>query len=199
MTPDLLSATAGAVSSICALLTVYMYRSYGKGFVWTKDHTISLIADKQGKVSTQVAIPLFNFGKGTIQFIELKAKKINLENNSMENFETNMHEAYFPEGVQIVSYQTAIHNEKKPTHNQQILISRGAPEEVHDVKEYQDQVNKSLNEIPEHILILKCKYKDGSFFGLRTKETVIGLSIQGMVITYLSTERRKELNQFFSW
>jgi len=195
------SAIASSVSALSALFTLYMFRAHGKGFVWTKDHKISLITDKDGNIHLQIEIPLFNFGKGNIRFHQLRAKKINLKSKAMENFDLDMDEAYFPEGVSIITYQTAIYSQLEPmvAPGDQLMITRsGIPDGIKP-KEYQDLVNKHINEIPEHIVILKCTYRDGSWFGRRRKETVIGLSIKGLGITYLSSSRRKELDAYFAW
>jgi hypothetical protein len=193
------AAIAATVSAICALYTLYMFRAQGKGFVWTKDHTISLITNIDGKVHIGIDIPLYNFGKGNIRFLKLKAKKINLTTKAMENFEMDMDEAYFPEGVIIITYHNAIQTYLEAKEGGQIVIaSQNIPQEKM-TKEYQDLINKHISEIPEHIIILKSTYKDGSWFGLRIKETVIGLSIKGINITYLSKKRRKELNEYFAW
>ena len=192
------SAMAAAISAVCALTTVYLHRTQGKGLVWSKDHSIQVLPRHDGTVHVQIDIPLFNFGKAPIRFLELKAKKINLETKAMENFSMDMDEAYFPEGVPIVNYRTAIHMHPDMTENQIVLTRPGLPPDV-DAKEWQQKINESISNIPEHIIILKSRYKDGSWFGMNTKETVIGLSVKGLEITYLSTSRRKELNEFFAW
>ena len=91
------SAIAAAVSAACAFFTLYMFRSRSRGFVWTKDHVLSVLADKECRIHMQARIPLFNLGKGNIKFISLRAKKINIKTKAMENFEIDMDEAYFPE------------------------------------------------------------------------------------------------------
>ena len=196
------SAIASAVSAACALFTLYMFRAQGKGFVWTKDHSISLLADQKGRIHIQVAIPLANLGKGNIKFIKLKAKKINLKTKAMENYEMDMDEAYFPEGASIITYRTAIHTELEADEKTKLVIGLAQPPagmSDAELKQYQENLNKKIGEVPEHIVILKCSYKDGSWFGLKTRDTVIGLSIEGLSITYLSTARRRELNEYFSW
>ncbi len=200
MSAESYSAIASAVSAACALFTLYMFRSQGKGFVWTKDHKLSVLADQEGRIHVQIEVPLFNFGKGNIQFISLKAKKINLITKAMENFEIDMDEAHFPEGVSIVNYRTTIHTEMDVGEkNKLIFVGGEAPKEAAEQTDLQNKLNQKLQEVPEHIVILKCAYKDGSWFGQNTKETVIGLSVSGLSITYLSTARRKELNEFFAW
>jgi hypothetical protein len=194
------SAIAAAISAACALFTIYMFREQGKGFVWTKDHKLTFLTNQNGDVHMEVEIPLFNFGKGNIRFLKLRAKKINLKTKAMENFELDMDEAYFPEGVSIIVYRTAIQTflDSGKT-GQFILTSNQIPTDLSAMKDYQERINKEVGEIPEHIVILKCKYKDGSWFGTRNKETVIGLSIIGFGISYLSTFRRKELHEYFAW
>ena len=195
------SAIAAAVSAACAFFTLYMFRSRSRGFVWTKDHVLSVLADKECRIHMQARIPLFNLGKGNIKFISLRAKKINIKTKAMENFEIDMDEAYFPEGASIIAYQTPIHTEMAFDEKTKFFISSGgeAPTEQSARKEYQDKINRKLNEIPETILILKYLYKDGSWFGMKTKGTVIGLTVSGSSISYLSTARRKELNEYFAW
>ena len=48
-------------------------------------------------------------------------------------------------------------------------------------------------------LILKCMFKDGGCFGLKTQETIMGLSVTGLSAIYLSITRREELNEYFAW
>jgi hypothetical protein len=194
------SAIAAVVSATCALFTLYMFREHGKGFVWTKDHKINLLTNKKGEVHIEIEIPLYNFGKGNLRFLRLRAKKINLKTKAMENIEIDMDEAYFPEGVMIVKYRTAIQTFLDPSKaNQLVLASDRIPASMPAPREYEERINKQIGEIPEHIIILKCTYKDGSWFGQREKTTVIGLSFINLTITYLSTARRRELNEFFAW
>ncbi len=196
------SAIASAVSAACALFTLYLFRAQGKGFVWTKDHSISLLADQRGRVHIQIEVPLANLGKGNIKFIKLKAKKINLKTKAMDNFEMDMDEAYFPEGASIITYRTAIHTEMEADEKTKLVIGRTQPPAgmtEGELRQYQENLNKKIGEVPEHIVILKCSYKDGSWLGLMTRDTVIGLSIDGVSINYLSTFRRRELNEYFSW
>lgn len=200
MDAALFSAIAAAISAICALFTVYMFREQGKGFVWTKDHKLTLITNENGEVHIGIEIPLFNFGKGNIRFLQLRVKKINLKTKSMDNYEMDMDEAYFPEAVPIITYKTTIQTYVDNIKDGQlILVSDRIPADMQVDKEYEKRINEKLAEIPEHIVILKCKYKDGSWFGQRVKTTVIGLSVKGINITYLSSERRRELNEYFAW
>lgn len=194
------SAIAAAISAACALFTLYMFREQGKGFVWTKDHKINLIANENGEVHLGIEIPLYNFGKGSIRFLQLRAKKINLKTKAMDNFEMDMDEAYFPEGVSIVTYRTAIQTFMDANKDRKIILAVDKlPSDAQMPKDYEERINKAIGDIPEHIVILKCIYKDGSWFGQKEKKTVIGLSITGTQITYLSTVRRKELNEYFAW
>lgn len=194
------SATAAAISAACALFTLYMFREQGKGFVWTKDHKINFITNENGEVHLGIEIPLFNFGKGSIRFLQLKAKKINLKTKAMENFEMDMDEAYFPEGVSIITYRAAIQTFLDASKDMKLfLASDRIPADMQMPKDYEERINKAVSDIPEHIVILKCIYKDGSWFGQREKTTVIGLSVHGLSITYLSKARRKELNEYFAW
>ncbi len=200
MTPQAYSAIASAISATCALFTLYMFRSQIKGFVWTKDHKVSLIAVGKDRFHMQIEIPLYNFGKGNIKFLKLKAKKINLKTKAMENFEIDMDEAYFPEGASIVTYRTGIDTDINNDGKNKFLLSGSAtPNTEKARKAAEDKINQKINSISEHIVILKCFYNDGSWFNKRTKETVIGLSITGEGINFLSTARRKELNEYFSW
>jgi hypothetical protein len=196
------SALASVVSAACALFTLYMFREHGKGFVWTKDHKINLLVNEKGDIHIGIEIPLYNFGKGNIRFLQLNVKKINLKTKAMDNFVMDMDEAYFPEGVSIITYKGATQtfmNASEGGEGQLILIRDRIPAEMAEVKDYQEQINKQISEIPEYIVILKCIYKDGSWFGKRDKKTVIGLSVKGVQITYLSKARRQELNEYFAW
>lgn len=195
---SLFSAIASAISAICALFTIYMYREQGKGFVWTKGPKITLLTNKAGEVFLGIEVPLSNFGKGSIRFIKLRAKKINLLTKATEKFEMDMDEAYFPEGADIVKYQASIQKNDDKKGKQIVLLSNEIPSSI-DHQEYQDLINKNINEIPEHIIILTCTYKDGSWFGLKEKVTKIGFLVTGYEVNYLSTVRRKELDEFFSW
>jgi hypothetical protein len=200
MDTAIISAIGAIISAGCALFTLYMYRQRGKGFIWTKDQKIGMLTNKKGDVHLQVEIPLFNLGKGNIRFLKLRAKKINLQTKAMENYELDMDEAYFPEGVQILIYRTPIikfPNDKSKT-DQVVFPTNPEKSEIKN-KKIQERINKQISEIPEHIIILKCTYKDGSWFGFQKKTTVIGLSVHGVKIAYLSSERRRELNSFFSW
>lgn len=203
MIPELflfISTIGAGISALCALFTVYIYRTQGKGFVWTKDQTLKAITDQAGGVHVQVSIPLFNLGKGNVQFISLKAKKVDLSSNAVENYEMDMDEAYFPEGVNIANYKSKIYSDMHGVgeKDQLIIFSGGASQGIADPLKLQDTINKKLQSVPEHIVILKCTYKDGSWFGLGIKNTVIGLSVTGLSISYLSKSRRKDLNKLFA-
>lgn len=195
---------AAILSAACAVFTAYMYRSQGKGFVWTKDFKLILISEPDGRIHYQIDIPLFNLGKRAIQFISLSAKKVNMETKAMDNFFMDMYDAHFPDGVFIISYRTAIYSELLTKGDMdkkvKLLISEGGKKiEGAEVDELQKTINQKIEAIPEHIIILKCLYKDGSWFGRKTKKTFIGLSIKDKSINYLSTARRKELNEYFAW
>ena len=82
-----------------------------------------VIVNKTGEIHIGIEIPLFNFGKGNIRFLQLRAKKINLETKAMENFELDMDEAYFPEGVGIITYKTAIQTFMDQTKGTQLVIT----------------------------------------------------------------------------
>jgi len=199
MGPESYSAIASAISAACALFTFLVFRTQTKGFVWTKDQKISALINKDGAVHTQLEVPLFNLGNGNIRFISLKAKKINLKTKAMENFAIDMHEAYFPPGVMIVTYRTGILVTEGATENQLVLVGGGPPQDPEELRRHQGKINQTIRESPEHIIILKCQYLDGSWFGYMTKETVIGLSVTGLDTSYLSTSRRRELDEHFAW
>ncbi len=199
MDASIFSAIAAAISAACALFTIYMFREQGKGFVWTKDHKLNFAANEKGEVHLDIEIPLYNFGKGSIRFLQLKAKKINLKTKAMENFELDMDEAYFPEGVSIIAYRAAIQTFINTNEDSHFFLAINNPIPPNIPNDIEERLNKALKDIPEHIIILKCIYKDGSWFGKREKETVIGLSIHNAQVNYLSTVRRKELNNYFAW
>jgi hypothetical protein len=199
MGPDNYSAIASAISAACALFTFLVFRTQTRGFVWAKDHKVNALINKDGTVHTQIEIPLFNLGNGNIRFVSLKAKKINLKTKAMENYSTDMHEAYFPPGVLILAYRTGILVAEGAMENQLVFVGGSLPQDPEELKQHQEKINKAIREAPEHIIVLKCQYFDGSWFGLRKKETVIGLSVTGVDTAYLSTGRRKELNEHFAW
>lgn len=192
------SAIASAISAACALSTFSIFKSQVKGFVWTKDHKVSLLINKDGTIHTQLEVPLFNLGNGNIRFLSLKAKKINLKTKAMENYLTDMHEAYFPPGVTILTYRTGILVNDNVTENTLVLLPNTLPEDPGELKQHEEKVNQALREAPEHIIILKCRYHDGSWFKRGIKEIVIGLSIKGLDTNYLSVARRKELDEHFA-
>ena len=200
MKPEVISSIGAFISAVCAIATIYLYRSQGKGFVWTKDHKINCGILPDGRIDLGVEIPIFNLGRGKIRFLRLKAKKVYLKNNSVENFEIDMDEAYFPEGIEIVKYRTPIYSDfkdeetklKSRLHFEKIQSAAGQEVDIQKV------VNKKLEDIGEVILILRCEYKDGSWFGWRKRTTTIGLINHGLDITYLSTERRRQLNNLFA-
>ena len=82
-----------------------------------------------------------------------------------------MDEAYFPEGIEIVKYRTPIYSDykdeetklKSRLHFEKIQSTAGQEVDIQKV------VNKKLEDIGEVILILRCEYKDGSWFGWRKK------------------------------
>ena len=116
------SAVASAISAACALLTFLVFRTQTKGFVWSKDHKIGVLINKDGTVHTQLEIPIFNLGNGNIRFESLKAKKINLKTKAMENYSIDMHEAYFPPGVMILTYRTGILVSEDSKENKLIFV-----------------------------------------------------------------------------
>jgi hypothetical protein len=197
----LAAVIAAIISATCALITVYMYRSQGKGFVWTKDPGLVILSDKNNKIHVQINIPLYNLGKGNIKFTSLIAKKINVKTKAMEKFNLDMDEAYFPEGSLIIVYKSPVFTEMEFDEKTKslILMRDQFPSEPSARKEIQDSINRKISEVPETIFILNCMYKDGSWFGLKSKNTIIGLTISGMDVNYLSRLRRKELNEFFEW
>jgi len=200
--PEMLSALAALVSAIAALTTIYMYRKQGKGFVWTKDPSVEVIVSPNGNLSVAVQIPILNLGLGNLRFLKMKAKKIYKKNNSIENYEIDMEEAYFPPGVKIITYKTSIFRDEKlksasslPT---QILVQKvEANAEMINADEMQMQINKNIEEIGDVIFILKCTYKDGSWFGFGTRTTAIGMLLHGLDLNYLSSTSRKELKSLF--
>jgi len=206
MKPEIISSIGAFISAVCAIALLYLYRSQGKGFVWTKDHKINVSVLQDGssvKLDLGVEIPIYNLGRGTIKFLRLRAKKVYLKNNSIENFDLAMYNAYFPEGVEIVKYRTPIYSDfkdEKTKLQSKIHVVQIQPLAGQEVKgqDIQNEVNKKLEDIGEVILILRCEYKDGSWFGWKTKTTTISLINHGVDMTYLSPERRKQLNNLFS-
>ncbi len=196
-------AIASMISALCALLTLYMYREQGRGFVWTKDPKVIVIFNDKDEIHLEVEIPLLNFGKGNIRFLELKAKTINLETKGMQNFNIDMDEAYFPQGSPIISFKAALTTflDVKKGSFQFVRVSNDIPatDNTKNIKEHGEQMNKQIQGIPEYIVILKCIYKDGSWFGFGRKNTVIGLSVKDTNVNYLTIQRRKELKEYFAW
>jgi hypothetical protein len=195
------STLAAAVSALCALITLYMYRLQGVGFVWTKEPGVKMgvLPDKSMQITAE--IPLVNLGRGNIKFLSLNAKKIQLKDNSIENFKMDMDEAFFPPNTSIVLYRTLIFSDiqgadKTAKTNQIIVIDPKNTTEL-DAFNLQNSINEKLSSIGEVLFILRCEYKDGSWFGLRTKTTVIAMSFSNLDLNYLSRERRKQLNELF--
>lgn len=203
MRPEAISAIAAAISAGSALVMLYYYRKQGKGFIWIKDPIIHFNPTPDGRLHLALVIPIFNFGTGNIRFKTLKAKKIYLKNNSIENFEMDMDEAYFPPNVLVVRYQSPIYSDDEEVKNAELATQFRVyrfdvgPEGL-GKPETQEALNKKLSEIGEVLVVLKCRYKDGSMFGFLTRSTTIAVSIKGLDINYLSTARRKELDKLFS-
>ncbi len=200
MKPEIISMIAAAISALAALMTIYIYRSQGKGFIWTKDSSVQfgVLPDKSMQIVVQ--IPLYNCGLGNLRFLSLKAKRIHLKNNAIENFKIDMDEAYFPPGAFIISYQTPVFsNLKNANATQPQMIHVIDPKSLVEVKaaEMQETINKNIDEVGEVLFVLECKYKDGSWLGFRTRTTIIAMSLNKLVLNYLSMARRKELDELF--
>jgi hypothetical protein len=125
-----------------------------------------------------------------------------LKNNSIESYETDMDEAYFPPGVSILNYRTPIFSDLKLNVNlglatQLNIQPIGTDINSIDNVKLQEETNKKLSEIGEVIFILKCNYIDGSWFGLGRRTTTIGMFLKGLDLSFLSTARRKELQKLF--
>ena len=201
MKPEVLSSGAALVSALSALLTTYWYRKQGKGFVWTKDQIVNLNILPSGDMDLTVQIPIYNLGLGNIQFKSLHAKKVSLKTNSIENYECDFDQAFFPPGVQIVKYRTPIFSDHKhdgSTLSTQLLLNTADPAVTVDQTKLQQDANKKLEDFGEVVFILKCVYLDGSWFGLGKKTTIIGMTLKGGDLTWLSSARRKELDKLFS-
>jgi hypothetical protein len=147
-----------------------------------------------------VFIPLFNLGSGNLRFLSLKAKRIHLRNNAIENFKMDMDEAYFPPGVMIVAYRSPLLSNlrdpeapKPPT----IRVIDVKSLTQLDAGEIQNTINRNLADLGEVLFVLKCKYKDGSWLGLGTRTTTIAMSLNNLDLNYLSVARRKELDDLF--
>lgn len=79
----------------------------------------------------------------------------------MENFEQEMDEAYFPEGVSIITYRTTIQTFMDPNKDRNLILARNNNQLGSEIsKDYEMRINKAIGEIPEHIVILKCIYRD---------------------------------------
>lgn len=201
MKPEIISTIAAAASALAAILTLYMYRSQGKGFVWTKDPKVTIGVTPDKTMMIRVEIPLYNFGNGNLRFLSLNAKKIFLRNNSIEPFKLNMDEAYFPPSVPIITYKTsAFSNIKKSNGDNppRVYVVNADPNPKVDIEE-QDLINKNLSDMGEVLFILQCKYKDGSWLGFGVRTTTIAMSLKDVNLNYLSIERRKELNELFQF
>src|SRR6266446_208251 len=72
MKPEIISSIGAFISAVCAIALLYLYRSQGKGFVWTKDHKISIGVLQDGKLDLAIEIPIFNLGRGAIKFLRLR-------------------------------------------------------------------------------------------------------------------------------
>jgi hypothetical protein len=196
------SAIFAGISAVCALVTLYFYRAQGKGFIWTKDPGVKLSALPSGHTQVTVEIPLWNLGTGNVRFLTLKAKKICLKNNSIEVFNTDMDEAYFPASTSIISYKSVVYNDiPSPTGNEfanQIIVFDSKMVGQLEAAELQQAINNKVQTIGEVIFILKCRYKDGSWFGSSDKETTIAMAFNGLNLTYLTAERRKQLDALFN-
>lgn len=200
MNPETISIVAASVSAVAALITVYMYRAHGKGFVWTKDPGVKIAYLPDRTLYVEVTLPLFNLGTGNIRFLSLRGKRVHLKNNAIETFSMDMDEAYFPPGVQIVLFRTPITSPPGSA-------PAGSPGEFRVVnsKDYQEippqdmqaDVNRILEELGEVLVIAECTYKDGSWFGLGKQTTTIAMAMRGADLNYLSTTRRRDLDDLF--
>lgn len=200
MKPEIVSLVAAAVSAIAAMITVYMYRSHGKGFVWTKEPRVVVAYLPDRSLYVEVILPLVNLGTGNIRFLSLRAKRVHLKNNAIETFYMDMDEAYFPPGVQVTLFRT-------PVTVPPGTVAPNTPGEfrVINTKDYsqippqdmQADVNRHLEDIGEVLVIVECKYKDGSWFGLAKRTTVIAMAMNKVDLNYLSKARRQDLDNLF--
>lgn len=200
MKPEIISMIAAAVSAFAALVTIYLYRSQGKGFIWTKDPSVQFGFLPDKTVDMVVRIPLCNLGLGNIRFLSLRAKRIHLKNNSIENFKLDMDEAYFPPGVTIITYRTPVISSLKNanvTQTQMIKVFDPKSLDEFSAAEAENTINNAINELGEVLFVLECKYKDGGWFGFGTRTTTIAMSLKNLDLNYLSVERRKELDDLF--
>jgi hypothetical protein len=201
MKSEIISMIAATVSALAAIATVYLYRTQGKGFVWTKEPSVQIGVLPGRGMQVIVQIPLFNLGLGNLRFLSFRAKRIHLKNNAIENFQSDMDEAYFPAGVAILAYKTPVLSD----FDQADATQRGQAVQILDSKsfaevntaELQASVNKKINEIGEVLFVLECKYKDGSWLGFGSRTTTIAMSLKNLDLTYLSVARRRELNELF--
>lgn len=200
MKPEIISIVAATVSAIAALVTVYMYRAHGKGFVWTKDPGVKIAYMPDRTLYVEVNLPLFNLGTGNIRFISLRGKRVHLKNNAVETFSMDMDEAYFPPGVQVVVLRMPVTSPPgaAPPGSQGKfkVVSAKDYEEIPPLA-MQSDVNRILEEIGEVLVIATCTYQDGSWFGLGKRETTIAMAMRGADLNYLSTARRRDLNELF--
>ena len=200
MKPELVSIIAAVVSALAALITVYMYRAHGKGFVWTKDPGVKIAYLPDRTLHVDIHLPLVNLGTGNIRFLSLRGKRVHLKNNAIETFSLDMDEAYFPPGVQVLILRT-------PATSPPGAAAAGAKSEFRVVnprayeeippQEMQADVNRQLEEIGEVLVIAECTYKDGSWFGLGKRRTTIAMAMKGADLNYLSTARRRDLDELF--
>lgn len=197
---------AAVISALAAILTVYMYRSQGKGFIWTKEQKVELGMFPDNGITVMVSIPLFNLGHGNIRFLSLTAKIVHLRNKSIDTFKMTMDEAYFPPNVPIIVFKSnAFSNIKHADPDnppKMLLMSAVLDDEIAkkiDSTELQKMVNRGIEEMGEVLFILKCKYKDGSWMGYGVRTTTIAMSLKNNELNYLSVERRKELDELFQF
>jgi|GEM_PF-2831639 len=202
MKPETISMMAAAISALAAVFSIYMYRSQGKGFIWAKDPKVQLGILPDQTMQLIVEIPLYNFGLGNLRFLSLKAKRIHLKNNSIENYKLDMDEAYFPPGVSIISYKTPVHvepgDEAAAKKGNYIEIFDPSKITTADAATIQESINKKVEAVGEVLFVLHCVYKDGSWFGLSKKSTTIAMSLNKLDLNYISVARRKELKELFS-
>lgn len=200
MKPEVVSMVAAAISAVAALVTIYMYRAQGKGFTWTKDQKVEVNVLPDMTMQVVVKIPLWNLGTGNLRFLSLNTKRIHLKNNSIDSFKVDMDEAYFPPGVHIVTYATPVFSNVKslgPANSPAFQVFDGSSVNEVSAGKLQKAVNKNLAELGEVLFVLRCTYKDGSWLGLGKRTTTIAMSLNKLVLNYLSTARRRELDELF--
>ena len=202
MKPESIAALAALVSAFSALVTTYLYRRQGKGFVWAKDPKVQFAPLPNGKLYLAVEVPLLNLGTGTIRFKSFSAQKVYLKTGSVEPFDRDMDEAYFPPGVEVLTFKTPIYDDAHAKSTSGIAsefrihrfeINQGD----FDGNKLSDEINQKLAEIGEVLFILRCDYKDGSWFGWKTIKTTIAMELKGLDLSYLSSGRRKALDKLF--